>query len=206
MTIWLWIALISNLVYWGIFFALISRRRWTKASLAVGVLHMIFASLLVVAPIRSLIDPDYVGYSLGFIRFEGRATSLPSALFLIWALSSAWRAVLNTGGRWLKVIAIGDLIFALSLGVSIAWNWFQGKLDGPVIQFGEHLTLSGLWVALLLLTVLVVPFAASALWAIRRSNAAGTTPPRASQAGDQHNPPSDNTNNFNGIQFSQLQA
>jgi hypothetical protein len=70
MTIWLWIALVSNVVYWGIFFFLVSHRRWTKASLAVGVLHMIFASLLVVAPIRSLIDPNYIGYSIGFIRFE----------------------------------------------------------------------------------------------------------------------------------------
>lgn len=206
MTIWLWIALVSNVVYWGIFFFLVSRRRWTKASLAVGVLHMIFASLLVVAPVRSLIDPNYIGYSIGFIRFEGRVTSLPSALILAWALSAAWVAVSNGGGRWLKMIAIGDLIFALNLGAAIAWDWSQGRLDGPMIQFGEHLTLSGLWAALLLLTVFAVPFVASALWAMRRASVTGKNPPPASQTSGNPVPPSDHTNNINGIQFSQLQA
>jgi hypothetical protein len=37
---------------------------------------MLFASPLVVAPLRSLLDPGYAGYSLGPLRLEGRiATS-----------------------------------------------------------------------------------------------------------------------------------
>lgn len=182
MTIWLWIALISNIVYWTIFFKLLTRRQWNKAALAVGVLHMVFASLLVVAPIRSLIDPNYIGYQLGMIRFEGRATALPAALFLSWALSSAWAAVTAKRGRWLQSLAVGDVLFAANLGYAFARSYWQGELGGAAIQFGEHLTLSGpVWAGSLVL-LLVVPFAYSARWAWRTAKSA---PPAAPVADEQ---------------------
>lgn len=181
MTIWLWIALISNLVYWTIFFKLVAHRRWSKPALAVGLLHMVFASLLVVAPIRSLIDPAYIGYQLGLIRFEGRATALPATIFLVWALSSAWSAVAGKRGRWLKAIAVGDILFACNLGVEMVRAYWRGELGGAVIEFGEHLTLSGpLWAGVLML-VFVVPFAYSAFWALRQAKATPPAPPLVDQ-------------------------
>ena len=58
MAIWFQIALVLNLIYWTVFFYLVSRRRWTGLGLAVGIFHMFFASLVSVAPIRSILDPD----------------------------------------------------------------------------------------------------------------------------------------------------
>ena len=49
MAIWFQIALVLNLIYWTIFFYLLSRRRWTGLGLAVGIFHMFFASLVSVA-------------------------------------------------------------------------------------------------------------------------------------------------------------
>lgn len=181
MTIWLWIALLSNLIYWTIFFKLVTRRQWNKAALAVGILHMAFASLLVVAPIRSLIDPHYIGYQLGLIRFEGRATALPAAIFLLWALSSAWSAVTGKRGGWLKALALGDVLFAVNLGFEFVRSYWRGELSGAAIQFGEHLTLAGpVWAGALML-LLVVPFAYSARWALRTNKVASPPPPLADQ-------------------------
>src|SRR5688500_15396702 len=90
MAIWFQIALALNVIYWAVFFYLLSRRRWNAPALAVGIFHMLFAAVISVAPIRSLLDPDYIGYGLGVIHFEKRAVALPAALILGWALAAAW--------------------------------------------------------------------------------------------------------------------
>lgn len=173
MTRWLWIALVSNLLYWGLFIYWCSKRQWTRAGLGVGILHMLFASLLVVAPIRSLIDPDYPGYQLGILRFEKQAASLPAALILVWALTSAYLAVRRGYGKRLRLIAAGDVLFAVLMGGLFVEQWMQGALAGPQIQFGEHLTLSGpLW-ALLPVLLFVLPFCLSAVWAMKRTRWTG---------------------------------
>lgn len=99
MTVWLWVVLFSNLIYWSFFVYLLTRRRWNRPALAFGLLHMLFASLLVAAPIRSLLDPEYIGYQIGFVRFEGAWATLPATLILAWALWSAWLAVGRGRGR-----------------------------------------------------------------------------------------------------------
>jgi len=205
MTVWLWIALISNLVYWTIFFTLVARRRWNKPALAVGVLHMLFASLLVVAPIRSLIDPAYIGYQIGLFRFEGRATALPAAIFLLWSLAAAWSAVTDQRGRWLKAIAVGDLLFAGNLGVALLGEYLRGELNGTVIEFGEHLTLAGpLWAGVLML-VFVVPFVASARWAMRRAKAPLPPAPPAPDHQKQHKQNKHETPNLPSLRLANQQ-
>jgi len=69
MATWFWLALASNIVVWSIFFVLLARGRWNWAALTVGVLHMLFAMVVSVAPFRSLLDPNYPGLGLGFLRF-----------------------------------------------------------------------------------------------------------------------------------------
>lgn len=173
MTRWLWIALISNLLYWSLFAYWCSKKQWTWSGFGVGTLHMLFASLLVVAPIRSLIDPDYPGYQLGVLRFEKRAAVIPAALILIWALTSAYLAIRRGYGKRLRLIAAGDILFAVLMGGLFVENWWKGELSGPQIQFGEHLTLSGpLW-ALVPILLYVLPFCLSAIWAMRRTHWTG---------------------------------
>lgn len=170
MTRWLWIALISNLVYWGLFAYWCSQKRWTRSGLGVGVLHMLYASLLVVAPIRSFIDPDYPGYQLGILRFERQAAVIPATMILVWALTSAYLAVRRGYGKRLRLIAAGDVLFAVLMGGLFVEEWMKGLLNGPQIQFGEHLTLSGpLW-ALVPMLVFVLPFCLSAVWAMKRTS------------------------------------
>ena len=117
MTVWTSIFLVSNAVYWAIFFFLLTRRRWDAAAFTVGLFHMLLASVLSVAPFRSLIDPAY-RWQLGFVGFDGRVAVVPAVLTLSWALAAAWLAVAKGKGRWMWLVAAGDLLFAVNLGAS----------------------------------------------------------------------------------------
>ena len=203
MSIWLWVILVSNGVYWSIFFYLLARRRWDTPALAVGILHMLFASLIVAAPIRSLFDTNYGGYQLGLIRFEGRWAVLPATLFLAWALATAWTAVARGRGRWMKFIAVGDILFALNLGGDFLLDFVRGNLTEAKIQGGEFFTLRGTIAALIPLLLFALPFAASAVWAIRRTQSGGTTPPFAQGTQENHADSEKEKKGINGFRLSE---
>ena len=203
MTVWLWVVLVSNLIYWSVFFYLLTRRRWDASGLAFGVLHMLFASLLVAAPIRSVFDPNYGGYQIGFLRFEGAWAALPATVILVWALSSAWLAVSRGRGRWMTSIAVGDFLFALNLGVGFVLDLVRGDLAETKIQGGEYFTLQGTAVALILFLVFVLPFLASGIWAARRSGSNGTTPPQPQDAQESGTNSDEATRGFNGFRLSE---
>jgi hypothetical protein len=172
--IWFQIAIALNVIYWMIFFFLLSRRRWTVAGLLAGIFHMLFAAVVSVAPIRSTLDPQYMNFGLGFIQFKGQAAALPAALVLGWALSAAWIAVGKSKGKWMIAIAAGDIFLALNMGSSLLLNpgdW--------TFQLGEYLTISGVAGLLILLLFFTGPFVASAIWAIGRTGSGGTTRPSA---------------------------
>jgi|KBSSwiStaDraftv2_1062776.scaffolds.fasta_scaffold853796_2 hypothetical protein len=176
MAIWFRIAIVLNIIYWAVFLYLLSRRRWNIPALAVGILHMLFAAVVSVAPIRSLLDPDYPGYGLGVLHFEKRAVALPAAIILGWALTAAWVAVGKGRGRWMRVIMVGDLFLALSMGISLALDDSQNWK----FQLGENFTAEGLTGLFILLGFFTFPFIASAVWAATRTRAGGSKPPLAS--------------------------
>ena len=206
MTIWLWIGYFSGALYWSVFLYLLSRRRWNAGALAVAVLHMLFAMPFMVAPIRSLLDPAYPGFQFILLRFEGRAATLPSAMFLAWALAAAWISVAKGRGRWMKVVAIGDILFALLLGAGFLGDLLRGDLTGEQIQFGEHLTLSGPVWALVPVLLFGLPFVASAIWALSRSRSSVGRPPLASNNNEGRKDPEDDTKNTDSFRYSQCRA
>ena len=197
MAIWFQIALVLNIVYWAIFFYLLSRRRWDLPALAVGIFHMLFAAIVSVAPIRSLLDPNYVGYGLGVLHFEKRAVALPAALVLGWALAAAWIAVGKGRGRWMRLVMVGDLFFALSMGVALilddAQNW--------KFQLGEHFTATGAAGLLILLGFFTLPFAASAIWAAMRAQTGSAAPPLASDAQEKRGDSDKDGERRNGLRY-----
>ncbi len=199
MAIWFQIALVLNVIYWAVFFYLLSRRRWNVPALAVGIFHMLFAAVVSVAPIRSLLDPDYTGYGLGVIHFEKRAVALPAALILGWALAAAWVAVGKGRGRWMRLVMVGDLFFALSMGVSIllddSQNW--------KFQLGEHFAANGVAGLLILLCFFALPFVASAIWAASRTRTDGTAPPLASSTQEDHGGSEKEGKNTDGFRYSE---
>ena len=197
MAIWFKIAIALNVIYWAVFFYLLSRRRWNLPALAVGMFHMLFAAIVSVAPIRSLLDPNYIGYSVGVIHLEKRAVALPAALILAWALTAAWLAIGKGRGRWMRLVMIGDLFFAVSMAFSIvlddAQNW--------KFQLGENLTIAGVRGLLILLGLFTLPFVLSALWAATRTRAGGTPPSLASNTEDETNGSPKDPKGINGLRY-----
>jgi hypothetical protein len=79
---------------------------------------MLFSLVPSVAPFRSILDANYPGLELGFIRFEGMAATLPATLMFGWAVAAAWLAVSKGRGRWMTLIVVGDIFLALNFGGS----------------------------------------------------------------------------------------
>jgi hypothetical protein len=199
MAIWFKIALVLNVIYWTVFLYLLSRRRWTRWGLVVGIFHMFFASVVSVAPIRSILDGDYVGYGLGELHFEKRAVAFPAAVILSWALASAWLAVGKGRGSWMRLVMVGDLFVALSITVSLvvddSQNW--------KFQLGEHFTAAGVEGLLILLCLFTLPFIASAIWAARSTRTDGTTPPPIPSKEEAHRDSKQDDKNTNCFRFSE---
>lgn len=199
MAIWFQIAIVLNIIYWAVFVGLLLRRRWNLPALAVGIFHMLFAGVVSVAPIRSLLDPDYMGYGLGVIQLEKRAVALPAALILGWALASAWVAVGKGRGRWMRLVMVGDLFFAFSMGVSIlldnSQNW--------KFQLGENFTATGVFGLMILLCFFTLPFILSAVWAARRTGPSGTAPPLESNTQEENRRSEKDGKNTNSFPYSE---
>jgi hypothetical protein len=167
MTPWIALALGTNLVYWAVFVYLAVRHRPGASAVALGMMHMLLAAAFSVAPFRSFVDPAYPGFGLGILHFEGRTATLPTALLLLWALGSAMILASGARGRALWVVAIGDTLFALNQLLSL----FQPGNRND-IQFGEHLTISGLQALLIMAVLFVGGPAFSAWWSGRRARQA----------------------------------
>ena len=166
MTLWLWIALVSNTIYWTIFAWLLKRRRWTTTGLIVGIVHLLVAAIFSVAPFRSALDPAYPGFRFGLLHFEGTATVLPAGILLIWALSCAFLAITRRSGKMLWFIAAFDFLLALNQTVSVLLspgNW--------TIQFGEHFSITGIAGALVMLALFALGPFVSGFWSARRAAA-----------------------------------
>ncbi len=196
---WFWLGLSLNVVVWSIFFYLLTRRRWRLGALLVGILHMLFAAVVSIAPFRSLLDPNYAGLGLGFLSFDGVKASLFATLVFGWSVAAAWLAVGKGRGRWMNLILIGDFFLALNFGGS---TLLEGSSDNWRVDFGEGRSVTGLGGLVILLFFFTFPFLVSAVWAARRSRSNGTAPPLLSDLPQARDASEDRTNDTTDFRFS----
>jgi len=116
-----------------------------------------------VAPFRSALDRTYLGFGLGLLRFEGSDAALPATIILAWALASAWFVVARARGRGMFWVAAFDLLIALNS----AAGTLIGQSDNS-IQFGDALTINGVWAVVIMLALFAGAPLASSGWALRR--------------------------------------
>jgi len=166
MTPWLWIALVSNTIYWTVFFLLLRWRQWSKTGLVVGIVHLLVAALFSVAPIRSAFDPAYPGFRFGLLHFEGTATVLPAAALLVSGLTCAYLSVTRRSGKSLWFIAAFDFFLAANQAISILLSPSDWTM-----QLGEHLTITGFAGAAVMLTLFALGPFVSGYWSARHAMA-----------------------------------
>lgn len=137
-------------------------------ALFVGFAHLLVAGLNSAAPVRGALDPAYVGYGFGLLSAErGLAVTLIAGAVWIVAVLGAFLSQSVKRGAMLFVAA-SSTAFAVILGAPLV----QGMIKDPTansIQFGEHLTIPGLLATVLILALLVLPFAVGAVWATLRA-------------------------------------
>lgn len=165
---WLWVGAGVMAICFAIFAYCLSRGRWSRSGVLVGLANLFVAALHSVAPIRGWADPQYAGFSNGFFRAEqGPLVTLVAGSILVAALASSCVAVLNRVGRPMLVIAITDGVLALNFAAVLV----AGLVTDPSqmrIRLGEYLTIPALPTVLLLLVLFTLPLGASAVWAGRR--------------------------------------
>jgi hypothetical protein len=162
MTVWLAGGIVLSVVFWVAFVRLKGAFKASAAQAWAAAVQVGPAGLLSVAPWRSVIDPNYIGYGLGLLHFSGRSACIPATLILSSLLVSAWILLRFRGGGPYAVPAVVDLLFGANLGLGILGD------EAPRLQLGEHLTLTGAPALALVLVLLVLPFLLVAGWCLRR--------------------------------------
>ena len=144
---------------------LVTRRRWAWPGLVASIGCLIAASLNSAAPVRGLIDPDYVGYSFGLLQSaKGTGVTLTAGPVFLASAASALIGVSRRSGQALWLVAAVCAALLVILGVPTVRDAIADP-SANAIQFGEYLTIPGLVGTGFLLLLLAVPFAVGLMWA-----------------------------------------
>ncbi len=169
---WLWVAAANGVVYGLLFLFCLSRRKWSWSGLGVALVNLLVAFMHSVAPIRGWADPDYLGYSLGFIRVEqGPGVTLVAGTFYLLAVASFCIALLDRRGASMWLVSISSGLLAANIGGSLVYG-VMTQPEGVKIQLGEYLTIGPLPAFLILMGLFAVPLGLASVWAYRRTSAA----------------------------------
>lgn len=117
------------------------------------------------APVRGLIDPNYVGYEFGLLRAEqGIAVTVIAGTVVLLAFFAALVAASCSAGPRLWFVAAVSGGLAIVLGLPLIADAFT-RPTANVIQLGEYLTIPGLLATMLMAITMVLPLAIGAWWA-----------------------------------------
>jgi hypothetical protein len=144
-----------------------ARRSWASIYVSLG--FLILAGMNSAAPVRGLVDPDYVGYGFGLLRADkGISVTLVAGAVFVASVACLIIAANNRPGRRMWLVAGVSLAFLAVMG----WPWLQGVVADPsknAIQFGEYQTIPGAVASVLVGLLLVGPFVVGVPWAARRA-------------------------------------
>jgi hypothetical protein len=146
----------------------VARRGWSPIGLVIATSNWLVASLHVVAPLRGLMDPSYVGYSFGLLSAERgwRVAALAGSVLIGGALSAAI-AARNSRGPIMAVVVIFNGVVLLAFGLPL----IQRAVTDPsryVMQFGEFLTVPPMIALPVALVLVLVPTLLGIAWGTRR--------------------------------------
>lgn len=155
---WLLVALPLAVFYLIWFGYLLFKRNYTNALLFFALAHIPYLLINLVAPFRGIFDPNYVGYSFGWIQ-------LPKGIFVLLVVGGiviscfvlASKALSNKMNKSLWVYAfLFDLVLCVFAAFPVLLD-VMSNISEFTVELGEYLKVSGIWVALLVFLVLVWP-------------------------------------------------
>src|SRR5262249_1894762 len=121
------------------------------------------------APIRGALDPNYVGYKLGFLHVEkGIAVTLVAGSVLAASALSSWLALRNRPGPSMLVVATTAAFHIVNIGFPLV----DGVLADPApvtIELGESLPLPSTIAIPAIIALLLLPFLLALPWSLQRT-------------------------------------
>lgn len=150
----------------------IRKRQWSWTGLYVSVGCLVCAALNAAAPFRGIIDPNYVGYSFGWLRADA-GYMVPLVVGPVFAASaiSAILAVGRSSGPTLWFVALTCAVLTVAVGIPTSID----VLTDPAsfrIELGEYVTIPGYIASAIILSLILLPFVVGTVWASRQARAA----------------------------------
>ena len=144
-------------VYVVWFTYLLVKRKYTKALLWYGIVHLPYLLVNAVAPFRGFLDPEYVGYSFGLIVLPQG----PLVLLVVGAMVAACiviitKSMLNQMDGYWKFALVTDGLLAVFVALPTMIGIVSDPSEGT-IKLGEFLTISGYVVALIIFILFTGP-------------------------------------------------
>ncbi|HBS32543.1 MAG TPA: hypothetical protein DEA40_12515 [Parvularcula sp.] len=140
------------------------RARPAWQAIVVGLAMTLVAGVNSAAPVRGLIDPDYIGFHFGLFEAEkGVAVTIVAGGVFLLGVAGAF-AALRRSRSAMTLVALLCLLFLVAVGAPTAAGALR-DVDANVIQFGEYLTIPGALSTALLFALVVSPFAVGLVWA-----------------------------------------
>lgn len=154
---WLIIAFPLAIFYIVWFTVLIRRNKYEKGALLFAAAHFPYLLLNLVAPFRGIFDSGYYGYHMGWINLpKGFLVPLVVGGIVVISFILATKALQNKMDGWWRFSFIFDLFLVIMVGIPVFIDIVK-DIDAATIMLGEYLTISGIWVAGLILLLLTVP-------------------------------------------------
>lgn len=145
------------------------RRRPGIQAIIVSLAHLLVASFCAAAPVRGYVDPNYIGFTFGYLHTgQGIETTLVAGAVFLSAVIGAFLAIRKRRGPAMWFVVLTSAFFAINLGRP----WLQSTLTDMSqneIQFGEYLTIPGAAATVLVFVVFIVPFLLGVWWGARQA-------------------------------------
>jgi hypothetical protein len=164
---WAWVALGVTASIFLLWLLEVRKRRWAWPGLIASVGCLMTAGLNSAAPLRGLVDPEYMGYVFGLVSADrGLSVTLLAGSIFLAASASALIAAGRRSGPPLWIVSATCAALAVILGVPTLISAWRDPAANS-IQFGEYLTVPGMIGTFLLLLLLLVPFLIGGVWGAR---------------------------------------
>jgi len=154
---WLYVALPLALAYVIWFTFIILKKKYYTNLLVVGLAHIPYLLVNLVAPFRGLFDPNYAGYTFGLIELpKGPWVTIVVGFIVISSLLIASRAILNEMRNLWLFAFVFDLMLCITMAIPVLFVIVIDPSQAN-IQLGEYLTISGVVVCLLIFVLFSGP-------------------------------------------------
>ena len=143
------------LIWFGI---LLYKRKYTRQLLYFALAQIPYLMINLVAPFRGVFDSNYAGYSMGWIQLpKGIIVTLVIGGIAVSCFLLATRALNNKmDSRWWGYAFAVNLLLSVFAAFPVFLDVVTNLSDFRV-ELGEYLQISGMWVALIIFLILVLP-------------------------------------------------